>query len=200
MRKVVLARSNKGKLVELQAILKQKNVQLLPQSQFSVSDADETGLSFIENALIKARHACVATGLPAMADDSGLEVDALSGEPGIYSARYAGFHGENADKENNSKLLRELEGIPETERGARFQCVIAYMQHAKDPMPLICQGTWEGSILFSEEGENGFGYDPLFYVLSHGCASAKLDAAVKNAISHRGQALTQLLKCWNSHH
>ena len=200
MRKVVLASSNKGKLVELQAILKQKNVQLLPQSQFSVSDADETGLSFIENALIKARHACVATGLPAMADDSGLEVDALSGEPGIYSARYAGFHGENADKENNSKLLRELEGIPETERGARFQCVIAYMQHAKDPMPLICQGTWEGSILFSEEGENGFGYDPLFYVTSHGRASAKLDAATKNAISHRGQALTQLLKCWNSHH
>jgi len=200
MRKVVLASSNKGKLVELQAILKQKNVQLLPQSQFSVSDADETGLSFIENALIKARNACVATGLPAMADDSGLEVDALSGEPGIYSARYAGFHGKNADKENNSKLLRELEGIPETERGARFQCVIAYMQHAKDPMPLICQGTWEGSILFSEEGENGFGYDPLFYVPSHGRASAKLDAATKNAISHRGQALTQLLKCWNSHH
>ena len=200
MRKVVLASSNKGKLVELQAILKHKNVQLLPQSQFSVNDADETGLSFIENALIKARNACVATGLPAMADDSGLEVDALSGEPGIYSARYAGFHGKNADKENNSKLLRELEGIPKTERGARFQCVIAYMQHAKDPMPLICQGTWEGSILFSEEGENGFGYDPLFYVPSHGCASAKLAAATKNAISHRGQALTQLLKCWNSHH
>lgn len=200
MRKVVLASSNRGKLVELQAILEQRDIQLLPQSEFSVSDADETGLSFIENALIKARHACVATGLPAIADDSGIEVDALKGEPGIYSARYAGSHGEDADKENNAKLLRELEGIPEMERSARFQCVIAYMRHAMDPMPLICQGTWEGRILFCEEGENGFGYDPLFYVPSQRCASAKLDAATKNAISHRGQALTQLLKCWNSHH
>ena len=200
MRKVVLASSNKGKLVELQAILEQKDVQLLPQSEFSVSDADETGLSFVENALIKARHACLATGLPAIADDSGIEVDALKGEPGIYSARYAGSHGEAADKKNNAKLLRELEGVSEMERSARFQCVITYMRHATDPMPLICQGTWEGRILFSEEGENGFGYDPLFYVPSHGCASARLDAATKNAISHRGQALTQLLKCWNSHH
>ena len=200
MRKVVLASSNKGKLVELQAILKQKDVQLLPQSEFSVSDADETGLSFIENALIKARHACLATGLPSIADDSGIEVDALMGEPGIYSARYAGSHGPDADKANNAKLLRELEGVAEAERGARFQCVIAYMRHAKDPMPLICQGTWEGRILFSEEGENGFGYDPLFYVPSHGCASALLDGATKNSISHRGQALTQLLQCWNSHH
>ncbi len=200
MRKVVLASSNKGKLVELQAILKQKDVQLVPQSKFSVTDADETGLSFIENALIKARHACIATGLPAIADDSGIEVDALKGEPGIYSARYAGSHGDAADKQNNAKLLHELQGISETERTARFQCVIAYMRHAKDPMPLICQGTWEGRILFSEEGENGFGYDPLFYVPSHGCASAKLDPATKNAISHRGQALKQLLECWNSRH
>jgi XTP/dITP diphosphohydrolase len=200
MRKVVLASSNQGKLVELQAILKQKDVQLIPQSEFSVSDADETGLSFIENALIKARHACLATGLPAIADDSGIEVDALMGEPGIYSARYAGSHGPEADKENNAKLLRELEGVSEAERNARFQCVIAYMRHAKDPMPLICQGTWEGRILFSEEGENGFGYDPLFYVPTHGCASALLDAETKNSISHRGQALTQLLQCWNSHH
>lgn len=200
MLKVVLASSNRGKLVELQAILQQKDIQLLPQSEFSVSDADETGLSFVENALIKARHACLATGLPAIADDSGIEVDALKGEPGIYSARYAGSHGEAADKKNNAKLLQELEGINESKRTARFQCVITYMRHAKDPMPLICQGTWEGRILFSEEGENGFGYDPLFYVPSHGCASAKLDAATKNAISHRGQALAQLLKCWNSHH
>ncbi len=200
MRKVVLASSNRGKLVELQAILEQKDVQLLPQSEFSVSDADETGLSFVENALIKARHACLATGLPAISDDSGIEVDALMGEPGIYSARYAGSHGEKADIDNNAKLLRELEGVAEKDRSARFQCVITYMRHAKDPMPLICQGTWEGRILFSEEGENGFGYDPLFYVPSHGCASAKLDAATKNAISHRGQALAQLLKCWNSHH
>jgi|TARA_B110000240_G_scaffold101648_1_gene115087 XTP/dITP diphosphohydrolase len=200
MRKVVLASSNKGKLVELQAILETRDVQLLPQSDFSVSDADETGLSFVENALIKARHACLATGLPAIADDSGIEVDALKGEPGIYSARYAGSHSPEADIDNNAKLLRELKGVAEVDRTARFQCVIAYMRHATDPMPLICQGTWEGRILFSEEGENGFGYDPLFYVLSHGCASAKLDAVAKNAISHRGQALTQLLKCWNSHH
>lgn len=200
MHKVVLASSNKGKLVELQAILERRDVQLLPQSEFSVSDADETGLSFVENALIKARHACLATGLPAIADDSGIEVDALNSEPGIYSARYAGSHGPEADIDNNAKLLRELENIAETDRTARFQCVIAYMRHAKDPMPLICQGTWEGRILFKEEGENGFGYDPLFYVPSHSCASAKLDATTKNAISHRGQALTQLLKCWNSHH
>ena len=200
MRKVVLASSNKGKLIELQAILETRDVQLLPQSDFSVSDADETGLSFVENALIKARHACLATGLPAIADDSGIEVDALRGEPGIYSARYAGSHSPEADIDNNAKLLRELKGVAEVDRTARFQCVIAYMRHATDPMPLICQGTWEGRILFSEEGENGFGYDPLFYVLSHGCASAKLDAVAKNAISHRGQALAQLLKCWNSHH
>ena len=200
MHKVILASSNKGKLVELQTILDQRDVQLFPQSEFSVSDADETGLSFVENALIKARHACLSTGLPAIADDSGIEVDALKGEPGIYSARYAGFHGLEADIDNNAKLLRELENIAEADRTARFQCVIAYMRHAKDPMPLICQGTWEGRILFKEEGENGFGYDPLFYVPSHSCASAKLDAVTKNAISHRGQALTQLLKCWNSHH
>lgn len=200
MHKVVLASSNNGKLVELQAILDQKDVLLIPQSEFSVSDAEETGLSFVENALIKARHACLATGLPAISDDSGIEVDALRGEPGIYSARYAGSHGAAADTENNAKLLRELEGVAEADRSARFQCVITYMRHAKDPMPLICQGTWEGRILFSEEGENGFGYDPLFYVPSHGCASARLDAATKNAISHRGQALAQLLKCWNSPH
>ena len=200
MRKVVLASGNKGKLVELAAILEQKDVQLLPQSEFSVSDADETGLSFVENALIKARHACLATGLPAIADDSGIEVDALNGEPGIYSARYAGSHGPAADKENNAKLLRELENIAEADRTARFQCVIVFLRHAKDPVPLICQGSWEGRILFAEEGVNGFGYDPLFYVPSHDCASAKLDAATKNAISHRGQALKQLLECWNSHH
>jgi len=200
MSKVVLASGNAGKLRELRAILERKDVELVPQSEFSVSDADETGLSFIENALIKARHAALATGLPAIADDSGIEVDALNGEPGIYSARYAGSHGPAADRENNAKLLRELEGVEEARRGARFQCVIAYLRHAKDPMPLICQGTWEGRILFSEEGENGFGYDPLFYVPSHGCASAQLDAETKNEISHRGQALRQLLACWNSHH
>lgn len=200
MSKVVLASGNAGKLVELQAILAKKDVELVPQSEFSVSDADETGLSFVENALIKARNACVATDLPAIADDSGIEVDALNGEPGIYSARYAGSHGPEADKANNAKLLQELRNVAEADRGARFQCVIVYMRHANDPMPLICQGTWEGRILFEEDGVNGFGYDPLFYVPSHGCASAKLDSETKNSISHRGQALSQLLACWNSHH
>lgn len=200
MQKIVLASGNAGKLVELQAIFSQKDVSLVPQSKYGVSDADETGLSFVENALIKARHACSETGLPAIADDSGLEVDALNGEPGIYSARYAGSSGAQADKDNNAKLLTELAQVPESERTARFQCVIAYLRHERDPMPLICQGTWEGRILFSESGSNGFGYDPLFYVPTHGCASADLDPEIKNSISHRGQALTQLLQCWNSHH
>ena len=199
MQKIVLASGNSGKLVELQAILSQKDVTLIPQSEYGVSDADETGLSFVENALIKARHACSETGLPAIADDSGIEIDALNGRPGIYSARYAGSSGPRADKDNNTKLLTELEQIPESERTARFQCVIVYLRHETDSMPLICQGTWEGRILFSESGSNGFGYDPLFYVPTHGCASADLDPKIKNSISHRGQALTQLLQCWNSH-
>lgn len=199
MQKIVLASSNAGKLVELQAIFSNKEVTLIPQSEFAVTDADETGLSFVENALIKARHACSQTGLPAIADDSGIEVDALNGEPGIYSARYAGSSGPLADKDNNAKLLAELADVAESQRTARFQCVIAYLRHDRDPMPLICQGTWEGRILFAESGSNGFGYDPLFYVPTHGCASGELNAEIKNSISHRGQALTQLLQCWNSH-
>lgn len=197
--RVVLASGNSGKLRELGAILSEKNVALLPQSEFGVGDVAETGLSFVENALIKARHACVATSLPAIADDSGIEVDALNGEPGIYSARYAGVSGAHADVENNAKLLKQLEQVPEQDRTARFQCVIVYLRHEKDSMPLICQGTWEGRILLSASGENGFGYDPLFYVPTHDCASAELDASVKNSISHRGQALQALLACWKSH-
>ena len=197
--RVVLASSNQGKLRELRSILAVKEVDLVPQSEFGVSDADETGLSFVENALIKARHACSATGLPSIADDSGLEVDALNGEPGIYSARYAGASGPGADAKNNAKLLRELEQVPEADRSARFQCVIVFLRHRLDPMPLVCQGTWEGRILFDASGANGFGYDPLFYVPSHGCASAELDAEVKNALSHRGQALQKLLQCWHYH-
>jgi len=197
-KKVVLASSNKGKLKELQNILATKDVNLIPQSEFNVSDADETGLSFVENAIIKARHACEATSLPSIADDSGIEVDALNGRPGIYSARFSGKNGAEADSANNVKLLEELADVPEPERTARFQCVIVYLRHAQDPMPLICQGTWEGRILFEEQGENGFGYDPLFYVPTHQCASAELAAEVKNAISHRGQALQRLLACWNN--
>ena len=199
MNKVVLASGNQGKLRELQEILSAKDVELIPQSDLGVGDVPETGLSFVENALIKARHACEVTGLPSIADDSGIEVDALNGEPGIYSARYVGEKGGKADQANNDKLLEELEQVAEADRSARFQCVIVYLRHARDPMPLICQGTWEGRILYEEQGDNGFGYDPLFYVPTHNCASAELPADVKNSLSHRGQALRNLLQCWNSH-
>jgi len=198
MQEIVLASGNTGKLRELQETLGSGDVQFIPQSQLGVTEAEETGLSFVENALIKARHACEITGKAAIADDSGIEVDALNGEPGIYSARYAGIDPTDSDLANNAKLLRELKPIPEQQRTARFQCVIVYMRQSKDPMPLICQGTWEGRILFEESGTNGFGYDPLFYVPTHNCASADLEREVKNQLSHRGQAIRQLLQCWNS--
>lgn len=197
MQQIVLASNNQGKLDELRAVIGHGEVELLPQSNFNVGEVDETGLSFVENALLKARNACEETGLPALADDSGLEVDALNGEPGIYSARYAGISGPEADAANNARLLQELEQVPEPQRSARFQCVIVMLRHARDPMPLICQGTWEGSILFAERGHNGFGYDPLFDVPTHDCSSAELDPGVKNSLSHRGQALRQLIECWN---
>jgi XTP/dITP diphosphohydrolase len=200
MPKIVLASGNAGKLKELKDILDAKDVELVSQSEFNVSEANETGLSFIENALIKARHACEITGMAAIADDSGIEVDALNGRPGIYSARYAGMSGDRADAQNNLKLLSELDQVAESKRTARFQCVIVLMRHALDPMPLICQGTWEGRILFRESGNNGFGYDPLFYVPTHDCASADLDPETKNSLSHRGQALRQLMQCWNFRH
>ena len=155
MQKIVLASSNAGKLLELRDILAQKEVELVPQSEFDLSDALETGLSFVENALIKARHACIGTGLPAIADDSGIEVDALGGEPGIYSARYAGASGLDADEQNNKKLLAALEQVPEQERTARFQCVIVFLRHEKDPMPLICQGTWAAERKEASVGPEG---------------------------------------------
>lgn len=164
--------------------------EVLPQAHFDIPDAVEDGLSFVENAIIKARHAAKLTGLPAIADDSGLEVDALGGMPGIYSARYAGEHGNDAA--NNEKLLDELKTVSEAERTARFQCLLVLMRSATDPTPLICQGTWEGRILFEPVGENGFGYDPLFFVTERGCGSAQLSPEEKNAISHRGQAMTQI--------
>ncbi|MFK7863540.1 MAG: RdgB/HAM1 family non-canonical purine NTP pyrophosphatase [Pseudohongiellaceae bacterium] len=194
MKKIVLASSNPGKLREFKQILDERNIELVPQSEFRLTDAEETGLSFVENAIIKARHASEQTGLPSLADDSGIEVDALNGRPGIYSARFAGVHG--ADAENNQKLLAELASVPEEQRTARFQCIIAFMRHSLDPTPLICQGTWEGRILFEESGGNGFGYDPLFFVPTHGCASADLDKDTKNALSHRGKALRELTRCW----
>ena len=198
--KMVLASGNAGKLRELTALFAQhlasEQIEVLPQSQFQVPEAEETGLSFIENAIIKARHAASHTGLPALADDSGLEVDALKGLPGIYSARYAGIGA--GDAANNAQLLEALKAVPDAERTARFQCVLVYMRHANDPTPKIFQGTWEGRILQVAEGDQGFGYDPLFYVPAEGCTAAAMARERKNAISHRGQAMRQLLAGWAS--
>ena len=190
MSKIVLASGNKGKVREIQALLSETDVNIVPQSEFNVIEAEETGLTFVENAILKARNAAQHTGLPAIADDSGIEVDALNGQPGIYSARYAGTGASDAD--NLNKLLTELKGVPEAKRTARFQCLMVYLRHAEDPTPLICQGTWEGGILFEARGDNGFGYDPVFYVPTHDCSSAELDPDTKNRLSHRGQALRQL--------
>ena len=187
--KLVLASGNAGKLAELRELLGD-GFELHPQSEFGVSDADETGLSFIENAILKARHAAHSTGLPALADDSGLCVDALHGAPGLYSARYAGRHGDS--EANIDKLLDALAGTPEDARTARFVCVLALVHSADDPMPLVAEGIWEGHILHARAGANGFGYDPVFFSPAHACSAAQLPAAVKNRDSHRGVALRQL--------
>lgn len=185
---VVLASGNSGKLRELSKVLANLNVRLIPQTDLGVTDAEETGLTFIENAILKARAAAQHTGLAAIADDSGLEVDALNGEPGIYSARYSG----EGDKANNTKLLAALAGVPEHKRTARFQCVLAYMRHALDPTPIICMASWEGRILEAPSGDHGFGYDPIFFVPQYDCSSAELDPNLKNRISHRAAASQQL--------
>lgn len=189
--KVVLATGNAGKLREMQQVLAPLQFDVVAQSEFAVPDADETGLSFVENAIIKARHAASLTGLPAIADDSGLEVDALDGAPGIYSARYAGS-ADRSDAANNAKLLTELAARGVKNATARFQCVLVFMRHANDPVPVIAQGSWEGFILDAPRGSGGFGYDPLFFVPGENCASAELPAARKNILSHRGQALVKL--------
>ncbi len=191
-REVVLASGNKGKLAEFNQLLGQRHIRVRPQSDFTLEGAEETGLTFIENAILKARHASALSGLPALADDSGLEVDALQGAPGIYSARYAGENASDAD--NIVKLLEALEGVPQEQRSARFHCVLVYLRHPADPTPLICHGVWEGRILEARKGEQGFGYDPVFYVPEQDCASAELEPAVKNRISHRARALQQLLE------
>ena len=188
--RVVLASNNKGKLRELGELLADQHIQVLPQSEFDIPDAVEDGLSFVENAIIKARHAAKISGLPAIADDSGLEVDALKGAPGIYSARYADGQGDAA---NNAKLLEALADVPDEQRTARFRCLMVFMRHAEDPTPLICQGTWEGRILREPQGANGFGYDPLFLVPGENASAAELPAEIKNAQSHRGQALRALI-------
>ncbi len=187
---VVLASGNAGKLKELDRILAPLGLVLKPQSDYGVPEVPEDGLSFVENAIIKARAACEHSGLPAIADDSGLEVDYLKGAPGIHSARYSG----EGDAGNNAKLLRALEGVPEAERTARFQCVLVYMRHAADPTPLVCQASWEGRILTAPRGEQGFGYDPLFFVPEQGCSSAELERDLKNRISHRARASALLLE------
>jgi XTP/dITP diphosphohydrolase len=191
MKEIILASSNQGKVREINQLLTGLDLHVQPQTEHGVPDIEETGLTFVENAILKARNAAQHTGLAAIADDSGIEVDALRGEPGIYSARYAGAGA--SDQANLEKLLTELGDLPEEQRTARFQCLMVYMRHANDPTPLICQGTWEGRILFEPRGENGFGYDPVFYVPTHDCSSAELAADVKNSLSHRGQALRKLL-------
>ena len=186
--KIVLASGNQGKIKEIQAILKMQAI--VPQSQFNVEEAEETGSTFVENAIIKARNAALHCDLSAIADDSGLVVDALNGAPGVISARYAGVGA--SDQDNLLKLLKALKKVPVDQRTARFVCVIVFMRHANDPLPLIAQGVWEGKILTESVGENGFGYDPVFWVPTHQKASAELSAEMKNAISHRGQALQRL--------
>lgn len=188
---VVLASGNAGKLREINQILAGLDIEVAPQSRFNVPEAEETGLSFVENAILKARNAAHRAHLPAIADDSGIEVDCLNGAPGIYSARYAGKGA--SDAENLQKLLDDLKNVPEAKRGARFQCVMVYLRHEHDPTPIVAQGAWEGRILHAPVGDNGFGYDPIFFVPTHRCAAAELPAEIKNQLSHRGQALRALV-------
>ncbi len=190
MKKFVLASNNKGKLREFNDMFASMSINVLPQAEFGIEEVDETGLTFVENAILKARNAALHSGLPAIADDSGIEVDALNGVPGIYSARYAGIGA--SDTDNLNKLLLALEGVPHEQRTARFQCLLVYMRHENDPTPVICQGTWEGFILETPQGENGFGYDPVFFVPEHNCSSAELSSELKNSLSHRGKALKLL--------
>jgi XTP/dITP diphosphohydrolase len=189
--KIILASNNVGKLREFKNLFSSIAINIVPQSEFNVEDAVEDGLSFVENAIIKARHAAKITKHAAIADDSGLEIDALSGQPGIYSARFSGEHGN--DKAHNQLVLKKMAGIAHQQRTARFQCVLAFMRHENDPTPLICQASWEGFILKAECGDDGFGYDPLFYVPEHDCTAAQLPADLKNKMSHRAQALQILL-------
>jgi XTP/dITP diphosphohydrolase len=196
--RVVLATANRGKLIELRALLAPVGMEVVPQSQFTPVAADETGLSFVENAILKARHAAHASGLPAVADDSGIEVDALQGAPGIYSARYAGVGA--TDQQNLDKLLFELRDVPAARRTARYRCALAFMRWDLDPSPLICQAHWEGILLESPRGTGGFGYDPIFLLPQLNLTAAELAADEKNRLSHRGQALRALVENLRSQH
>jgi XTP/dITP diphosphohydrolase len=190
--KIVLATANAGKVREFQQPLGRCGLTVVPQSQFNIVGVAETGLTFVENAILKARHAARYSGLPAIADDSGLEVDCLDGAPGIHSARFAGDNA--SDTQNNQRLLRLLQDVAEDERTARFQCLLVFLRNDRDPTPIICQGTWEGRLLLAPRGDQGFGYDPLFYLPELGCTAAELPAEEKNRISHRGQAMAMLLR------
>ncbi|MCY9802981.1 XTP/dITP diphosphatase [Vibrio scophthalmi] len=190
MSKIVLATGNQGKVREMADLLADFGFDVFAQSEFNVIDAEETGTTFIENAIIKARHAAAETGLAAIADDSGLEVDYLQGAPGIYSARYAGEDA--SDQDNIDKLLKAMVDVPAEQRTARFHCVLVFMRHAADPTPIVCHGKWEGRILTEAQGENGFGYDPIFYVPEDGCSSAELEPTRKKQLSHRSKALQKL--------
>jgi XTP/dITP diphosphohydrolase len=190
VKQLVLASGNPGKLRELSAILDELGYQLHAQSEFDVDEVAETGTTFVENAIIKARHAATITGLPALADDSGIEVDALDGAPGVYSARFAGANADDAA--NNALLVDKLRNVPPAERRARYRAVIVLMRHAADPSPLICEGSWEGMIQLDPAGDGGFGYDPYFFLPDLGCTSAQLSASEKNRLSHRGAALQEL--------
>lgn len=189
-RRLVLATANPGKLRELAALLADSGIEVLPQSQFGIESPAETGLTFVENAIIKARHAAARAALPAVADDSGLEVDALDGRPGVLSARFGGPDASDAD--NIARLLQELRGVSDAERTARFRCVVVLMRAPADPAPLICEGIWEGRIAMAPTGAHGFGYDPVFLVGDLGLTAAQLSPELKNRLSHRGQALRQL--------
>jgi len=192
--KLVLASGNQGKLREFSQLFADKDIQVIPQNEFDTIEAEETGLSFVENAILKARNACKFSGLPALADDSGLEVDALKGAPGIYSARYAGPNA--SDQDNYLKLLEAMQGVPAEQRTARFQCVLVYMRHENDPTPQVFQGSWEGQILTEPSGAEGFGYDPVFLIPNEACSAAELTKERKNTLSHRGQAIQELLRSW----
>lgn len=190
MTRWVLASGNAGKLREMRALLAETGIELVAQGELGIADIEETGLTFVENALLKARHAAAVSGLPALGDDSGLCVDALGGAPGLYSARYAGAHGDA--RANIAKLLDALRGVPDEARGAHFYAVIVLVRHAEDPQPLIAEGLWRGRILHAPRGDGGFGYDPVFFDPVHGGSAAELEPALKNRISHRGQALAAL--------
>ncbi len=192
MKKLVLASSNPGKLRELSALLDESRYKIIPQADFNVPEIAETGTTFVENAIIKARHAAQYTGLAALADDSGIVIDALNGEPGVHSARFSG--SDASDESNNILLVEKLRSVPEGQRSARYQAVIVYMRNAADPSPIICEGSWEGIMVLEAKGSGGFGYDPYFYLPDYGCTSAELSADEKNRISHRGQALRLLLE------